>query len=323
MTRPAEAFPRRLPARRPARAFLAGEGSFSWSCAAPSATEMITGHRRLGRGPSHLPAPATTILAEMPELGGMGANRQRRWRGSRPSPAARASGGGAPSSAAAGRTCRALHAGARRCPLQPRHAGNLRAPRRGRQAEEPGAGRGHAKADRPRQRPAPRRPEMGATCRLTKTGTAQGRDPGRARRRHPLGNPILHLLPFPHRRRRRHRGARALSDREPPPLGPRRYLHRRSVPPPQRPRRPQHGHRPPLRPQPRPHRHRQAIHQVPKEDRRMEPRLSRHHPRLTPRLTWIWSPDVLPPRGGHGDRRQSAEPAPSAVMVNEPSGKPL
>ena len=86
------------------------------------------------------------------------------------------------------------------------------------------------------------------------------------------------------------RRPRALGDREPPALGARRHLRRRPVPPPQGPRRPQHGHRPPLRPQPRPHRHRQAIHQVQKEDRRMGPRLPRSPPLLTARLTWIRSP---------------------------------
>ena len=50
--------------------------------------------------------------------------------------------------------------------------------------------------------------------------------------------------------------------RKPPALGARRHLRRRPVPPAQRPRRPQHGHRPPLRPQPRARRHRQEKSQA-------------------------------------------------------------
>ena len=80
-------------------------------------------------------------------------------------------------------------------------------------------------------------------------------------------------------------GARALGDREPPPLGARRHLRRRPVPPPQGTRRAKHGHRPPLRPQPRPHRHRQAIHQIQEKARRMGPRLSQQHPVTL--VTWI------------------------------------
>ena len=50
---------------------------------------------------------ATTILAQMPELGAMGGKQAAAMAGVAPSPAARASGGGAPSSAAAGRPCAA------------------------------------------------------------------------------------------------------------------------------------------------------------------------------------------------------------------------
>ena len=117
------------------------------------------------------------------------------------------------------------------------------------------------------------------------------RDPCRKPRRHPDPDPLLHLLPRPHRHRRRHRGAGALGDREPPPLGARRHLRRRPVPPPQGPRRAKHGHRPPFRPQPRPHRRRQATDQVQTKARGMVPPIPPDPP--VTRLTWIRSHERL------------------------------
>ena len=157
-----------------------------------------------------------------------------------------------------------------------------RDPRRPRQGPRPHRGAPHRRP--PRGRLARRRaPLPGRAAPARRRLPRPRRDPGRGQGRDPHRDPLLHLLARPHRGGRRRGGPRPLGDREPPALGARRHLRRRPVPPPQGPRRPQHGHRPPLRPQPRPSRQRQAIHQVPTQTRRMGPRLPRRHPRLTAR----------------------------------------
>jgi hypothetical protein len=117
-----------------------------------------------------------------------------------------------------------------------------------------------------------------------------GRDPRRDQRCGPYQDPLLPLVPSPHRNRRRSRGARALGHRKPTALGARRHLRRRPIPPAKRPRRPHHGHHPPPRPQPRPNRRRQTLHQIPTKTRRMEPKLPQRHPLLTTRIPWIRNP---------------------------------
>ena len=74
------------------------------------------------------------------------------------------------------------------------------------------------------------------------------------------------------------RAVRALGHREPPALGPRRRLPRRSRPPAHRPRPREHGHRPPHGPRPRARGPWQAQPQGPSQEGRLEPRLSPNPP---------------------------------------------